>query len=111
MKFYLINKELVVSRTTLDLESLPVNTVDASVEKHVPVVEFDGDIVTVKVGEVAHPMLAEHWISDIVIETTNGYHHFKLNPTDEPMVSMKLDEADFVKAFEYCNLHGLWSSK
>ena len=34
-------------------------SVDASAEKHVPVYEVEGNIVTVKVGSAAHPMLPE----------------------------------------------------
>ena len=41
---------------------LKENTVDAALEKHVPVIERNGDIVTVKVGSVAHPMEEKHYI-------------------------------------------------
>jgi len=44
------------------MQELIPGTVDAAVEKHVPVVSVDGNIVTVKVGEVEHPMVEEHFI-------------------------------------------------
>ena len=36
------------------------NTVDAAKEKHVPVIEVGNGTVTVKVGEVSHPMEEKH---------------------------------------------------
>ncbi|MBU4242810.1 MAG: desulfoferrodoxin FeS4 iron-binding domain-containing protein, partial [Proteobacteria bacterium] len=39
-----------------DMKLMKENTVDAAVEKHVPVWTRDGDKITVKVGSVAHPM-------------------------------------------------------
>ncbi|NLB80284.1 MAG: desulfoferrodoxin FeS4 iron-binding domain-containing protein, partial [Clostridiaceae bacterium] len=35
---------------------LKANTQDAAVEKHVPVLAKDGDIITVTIGSVDHPM-------------------------------------------------------
>ena len=37
-------------------------TSDGAHEKHVPAVSVEGQKVTVKVGEVEHPMLEAHWI-------------------------------------------------
>ncbi|MBQ5620368.1 MAG: desulfoferrodoxin, partial [Alistipes sp.] len=49
-----------------DMEELIPNTVDASNEKHVPVVtKLDEWTLKVEVGSVAHPMLPEHHISFI----------------------------------------------
>ena len=44
---------------------LVANTTDAATEKHVPVLSIEGDVLTVKVGEVAHPMKEEHLITEI----------------------------------------------
>ncbi|MCD6287819.1 MAG: desulfoferrodoxin FeS4 iron-binding domain-containing protein, partial [Candidatus Hydrogenedentes bacterium] len=38
------------------------NTVDAAREKHVPVIEKVDGGIKVKVGSVAHPMTADHYI-------------------------------------------------
>ena len=48
------------------------NTTDAAQEKHVPVVEVNGNIVTVTVGSVLHPMQPEHYIEWISLHTKQG---------------------------------------
>ena len=91
------------------MEELVANTVDAAFEKHVPVVEEKDNLVTVKVGEVAHPMLPEHHISMIVLHTDQGYKIKHLKPGDVPMASFAIADNEIVfSAYEYCNLHGLW---
>jgi superoxide reductase len=83
------------------------NTVDAAKEKHVPVVEKTADGFKVKVGSVAHPMEAQHYIEWIqVIADGKTYRQF-LNPGGAPEATFCID-ADQVTAREYCNLHGLW---
>ena len=91
-------------------EMIP-GTSDGALEKHVPVVILDGDTVTVEVGSVEHPMVKEHYIQWIAIETTRGKQMVKLEYTDRPRAEFKLAEGEaFVTAYEYCNLHGLWQS-
>ena len=69
------------------------------------------DLVTVTAGAVEHPMMEEHYIQWIVIETTKGSHRVNLNYTDSPKAEFKLANGEeFVAAYEYCNLHGLWKS-
>lgn len=86
-------------------------TTDASVEKHVPVVEIVGDCVKVKVGSVAHPMLPEHYIEWVSIQTKYGNQRKELKPGDEPKVSFSICEDDEVLAvYAYCNLHSLWKA-
>lgn len=82
---------------------------DGAFEKHVPAVEVDGNKVLVKVGEVEHPMLEEHYIQWIVVETKDGVFRKELKPGQKPEASFVLGEGDEVVAvYEYCNLHGLW---
>lgn len=91
---------------------LEPNTTDAAFEKHVPVIEADGSKVTVKVGSVEHPMLAEHYIEWILIETSQGYQKKDLKPGDKPEAVFALASGEtLVAAYDYCNLHGLWSAK
>lgn len=96
------------------LEQVEANTVDAAVEKHVPVVEKTETGCTVKVGSVAHPMTEEHYIEWIEVIAGNRVTRVYLKPGEEP-------QADFVagtcqcccssvKVREYCNLHGLWEA-
>lgn len=84
-------------------------TSDGAKEKHVPVIITDGDKVIVKVGAVEHPMVEEHYIEWIAIETTRGSQRVKLDYTDKPKAEFKLaDGEELIAAYEYCNLHGLW---
>ena len=93
------------------VEMIP-NTSDGAGEKHVPVIEKDGQKVTVKVGEVAHPMVDAHFINWVVIETKGGYQLKNLKPGDEPVAEFVIADGDeLVAAYEYCNLHGLWKAE
>ena len=86
-------------------------TTDAAVEKHVPVVEVNDGIVTVTVGEVAHPMAPEHYIQWIAVSTDKGNQRKRLNPGDEPKACFALCGDEKVEAvYAYCNLHSLWKS-
>jgi superoxide reductase len=83
------------------------NTVDAAVEKHVPVKEKAEHGLKVKVGSVAHPMTEEHHIEWIeVVADGKAYREF-LKPGDAPEATFCI-EAKEVVLREYCNLHGLW---
>ena len=94
------------------MEKIVPNSVDASGEKHVPVVKVDGNLVTVSVGSVEHPMLEEHYIGWVALETEQGNQRKTLKPGEKPEVTFALVEGDkVVAAYEYCNLHGLWMGK
>lgn len=87
------------------------NTTDAATEKHVPVVEAEGNKVTVKVGSVAHPMMEEHHIAFIILETTNGFQVKHLDHTGKPEAAFVLADGEkAIAAYEYCNLHGFWKA-
>ncbi|MDY5982382.1 MAG: desulfoferrodoxin family protein [Anaeroplasma sp.] len=91
------------------MEELIPGTTDAAVEKHVPVYEVKDNKVYVTVGDVIHPMMEQHYIEWIVLETKNGIQKKDLTPEDEPKAIFPLMEGDSVIAvYEYCNLHGLW---
>ena len=95
-----------------EMTELVANTVDASKEKHVPVIEKSGSKVTVKVGSVPHPMLEEHYIQWVYLQTERGGQRRCLKPGDQPEAVFMLVEGDKpVAAFEYCNLHGLWKAE
>ena len=86
-------------------------TTDAAVEKHVPVIEVNGNIVTVTVGEVIHPMIPEHYIEWIAISTNKGNQRKLLKPGEEPKACFALCEGEQVEAaYAYCNLHSLWKA-
>ena len=94
------------------MEEIIPGTVEASLEKHIPVYKVEGNIVTVTVGSVEHPMQDVHYIEWIILETNLGYHQAKLNPSQKPEATFVLNEGEeVVKAYEYCNLHSLWATK
>jgi superoxide reductase len=92
------------------MEELEANTVDAAVEKHVPVIERNGNKVKVSVGSVPHPMEKDHYI--LCVEVLAGdkiyRHDFKEGDTKAEAV-FTIEETDLV-AREFCNLHGLWKT-
>ena len=86
-------------------------TTEASAEKHIPVYQVEGNLVTVKVGSAAHPMLPEHYIEWVSLQTKQGNQRKILAPGQEPVVRFALCEGDEVEAvYAYCNLHGLWKA-
>lgn len=90
------------------MEEIIPGTVDAALEKHVPVVEVNGNIVKVTIGEVEHPMQDDHYIEWIALQTKFGNQRKELKPGDKPVAEFAMIEGDQVIAtFEYCNLHGL----
>lgn len=93
------------------MEEIVPGTSDGAVEKHVPVYEVKDNVVHVKVGEVEHPMLEEHHIAWIAIETKMGNQRKVLEHTEKPEAYFALLEGDEVLAvYEYCNLHGLFKA-
>lgn len=95
----------------MEMTMLVPNTTDAATEKHMPVATFEGEYLTVKVGEVAHPMTAEHWIQAIYIVTDNGILAKKeLANTDQPEYTFKIDGAKEADVYVHCNLHGVWKA-
>ncbi|MBS3078550.1 desulfoferrodoxin [Candidatus Pacearchaeota archaeon] len=92
------------------IQLLHENTVDASLEKHVPIIEHKDGKIIVKVGSVEHPMLPEHYIEFIeLIADSISYKKF-LKPGEKPEAEFCIS-AKHITAREYCNLHGLWKNK
>lgn len=92
------------------MTELVPGTVDASLEKHVPVINITGDVVTVDIGEVEHPMVEEHFIQWVYLQTDRGGQRKCLKPGDKPQVRFALMDEKPVAVYEYCNLHGLWKA-
>lgn len=87
---------------------LEPNTVDASKEKHVPVITKENGKINVTVGSVLHPMLLEHHIEWIALDTGDRTEIAYLEPGMEPKAVFT--DAKAGVAYEYCNLHGLWKA-
>ncbi len=91
------------------MAELVPGTTDGALEKHVPAVAKNGAEIAVKVGEVEHPMLEQHYIQWIALETKKGVQIHYLAPGEKPEAVFVLAAGDeAVAAYEYCNLHGLW---
>lgn len=94
------------------MDELVPNTVEASAEKHLPVISQEGNLITVAVGSVAHPMGEDHMIEWVALETQQGNQRKYLIVDGEPSVQFALVEGDaVVAAYAYCNLHGLWKTE
>lgn len=78
-------------------------------EKHAPQVHRAGNLVTVRVGQVPHPMTEEHYIEWVALETRLGLQLAHLTPEAEPKAEFPIAEGDEVKAaYAFCNQHKLW---
>ena len=94
------------------MELLEENTTDASLEKHVPVIEKTDSGFKVKVGSVPHPMEEEHYIKWIELIVDDVSYRQFLKPGDKPEVEFLIAvQGETVEARAYCNLHGLWKSQ
>lgn len=100
------------------MQLMKENTIDASREKHVPIVQTDGNVVRVSVGSTAHPMTEEHWIKWIELSVGNKVCRKELSPGDKPEAAFTICstcssscDATKLKVRAYCNLHGLWKSE
>jgi superoxide reductase len=93
------------------MHELIPGTVDASLEKHVPVYKVEGRNVVVNVGSVIHPMIEEHYIEWISLVTNKAVQRKLLKPNEEPSASFVILEDEKVEeVYAYCNLHGLWKA-
>lgn len=96
----------------MKMTELKANTTDAATEKHVPVIEIDGQKVTVTVGSTIHPMTEEHHIAWIYLLTEQGGQRKPLDVDGQPIATFAITEDDkVIAAYEYCNLHGLWKAE
>lgn len=94
------------------MKKLIANTVEAAVEKHIPVIERNGNKVTVKIGSVPHPMIEEHHIVWAELIFDKYVLRYDFETTQAPEAVFLVDEKyKNLKARIFCNLHGLWESK
>ncbi|MBP7654618.1 desulfoferrodoxin [Candidatus Dependentiae bacterium] len=85
------------------------NTVDASKEKHIPVVEKNEKGIWVKVGSVSHPMEEKHYIEWIEVIHGSRINKKFFKPGDSPEAQFCINADEFTVR-SYCNLHGLWKN-
>lgn len=93
------------------MRELRANTEDAAQEKHVPVIAVVGNLVTVGIGSVDHPMTPDHRIEWVYLLSEKGGQRKELKLKNRPSVCFSLTDDDaVVEAYAYCNLHGLWTA-
>ena len=92
------------------MQQLIPGTVDASHEKHVPVVTVEVNTVKVSVGAVDHPMVEEHLINWVYLQTDRGGQRKALSAGMAPKVEFALYDEKPVAVYAFCNLHGIWKA-
>lgn len=93
------------------MSAIEAGVVEASREKHIPVVQVEGNLVKVVVGSVEHPMAEEHSILWVELRTDKGVQRKNLEVGKAPVVSFSLVDEQPLEVYAYCNLHGLWKSE
>lgn len=91
-----------------EMELMVANSTDAATEKHVPVCEKVGNEIVVKVGEVEHPMVEEHYIMWIAQVSENRTTRVTLKPNEKPEAKFPYIPGSTI--FAYCDKHGLWKT-
>ena len=93
------------------MQELVAGTVEASLEKHVPIYTVENGVINVMVGEIEHPMIPEHFIEFIAVETNKDLKMTRLTDLDNPEANFAiLPDENIVAVYAYCNLHGLWKA-
>ena len=86
-----------------EMEILVPNSVEASLEKHIPTYEKVEDEIFVKVN---HPMEKEHYIEWVALVKDNKEYIVNLYPEQNAECRFKYIPGSTIYA--YCNKHGLW---
>ena len=91
------------------MKLLKENTEEASLEKHVPVIEKTAEGFKVKVGSAVHPMEEKHYIAwiELILDGKNYIQFLKPQEPPEAFFAVKCDNPI---AREYCTIHGLWKN-
>lgn len=87
---------------------LQPNMTEASKEKHIPVLTFNGNKLHVKVGSLPHPMTTDHSILWIFVQTRNGGQYVQLTPENSPEAQFSVEQLEVTRVYAYCDIHGLW---
>ncbi len=88
------------------MQILKPNSVDAAVEKHIPIYEVKDGKIFVTVNHVMEEEHYSEWIS-IVFENKIVTKYFQ--PGDEPTMHCKYVPGSTIYA--YCNKHSLWKKE
>ena len=96
----------------LMIEEVPEST-DGDLEKHVPSIATNENIVCVTIGQIEHPMTEMHHIEFIALETDRRIYIHYLDYSDsnncKPQACFSIcNSEEPIAAYAYCNLHGLY---
>lgn len=93
------------NRTMCELEP---NTGSGNQDAHIPSVSrLDCSTIKVVIGRVPHPMVENHHIRFIFLETNNGGQIRYLKPELPPEAIFFTTDTP-IAVYAYCNMHGLW---
>lgn len=108
----------VLSCCDQTMSLLKSNTIEASLEKHIPVFQKTKKGFKIQVGSIPHPMEEKHFIEwlEFAIEDKIIRKQFRPGEKAELIIecqnynldNCKKDNPKWIRA--YCNLHGLWKS-
>ncbi len=101
--------QLVCCGENMDL--LEEKREDDGQEKHVPVIEKEGDSVKVRVGSIPHPMEEDHYIEWIELVAGDKVFRKFLKPGNSAEAEFTGITTDQLSVREYCNVHGLWKKE
>ena len=108
----MIDPDVIPTCCGSGMHILQPNRATEGAEKHVPIIEDDGNCITVKVGIQPHPMSTEHQIEWIALADDNRVEIQKLSLTQDPVAKFsKMGSDGKLRAYSFCNIHGLWSSE
>ena len=105
-----INKGIAtISCCGTEMIKLEPNNIDASKEKHLPVVHFEDDVASIFIGADEHPMENTHYIQKICVVTEDGMLYRKeFRPIDQLEFIVDIGDSKKIEVYAYCNQHGLW---
>jgi len=75
-----------------------------------PLSQWKGNTVKVEVGSVEHPMIEEHSILWVYLQTDKGGQRKCLEVGKAPVVTFAFADEKPIAVYAYCNLHGLWKA-
>jgi superoxide reductase len=91
---------------------LPEKNRDRGRERHLPVIERHGDTLVVTIGELEHPMHADHFISWIEMIDGGRLQRQYLSPGDRAQARFDIHNGgEGILLRAYCNQHGLWKAE
>jgi superoxide reductase len=103
------NIDSIVACCDKKMIEIKERSVEASTEKHIPIIKKVENGIQIIVGEIEHPMKEDHYIEWIDLINDNKVIRTYLSPNDKPVINLNIEYSEKLEAKAYCNLHGLWN--